>query len=179
MSNTAVTGAGKDSKVSEFKQRSNKLERAADSIRRLAISFGYSKEEAKIMKSTKIAIFGDSESYLASLERRHSIRLGLLLPIGSVMTAYDWFQQDAEERLSALWQAGLDVKEYNYMEDVLCTTTHSGRFCGFCIFGQERTDDEWVNLLVDGKRVASLEAQLANKGDDSLKAELRTLNNGG
>lgn len=163
--------------VSEFKSSKNKLQSACDSIYKLARSFGYSKDEAENLRSTKKSIFGDSKNYVNKLESRNHIELGLLLPLGIAVDAYEWFQTPLDEREMMLWEAGMDVKEHGYMEDVLCTTTYSGQFCGFCVFGNERTDDEWVEKVNEsGNKVSSLEAQLANKGDVEFSEDVRKLN---
>jgi len=166
-----------ETKVSEFKSSKNKLQSACDSIYKLARSFGYDKEEAENLRKTKKSIFGDSAKYTNKLLIRNHINLGLLLPIGLAIPVEEWFKVSLNAREDTLWEAGVNVKEFGYMEDVLCTTTYSGRYCGFCVYGQERTDDEWVNKVnAEGRKVSSLEAQLANRGDLELSEDIRRLN---
>ena len=169
----------KSSKPSEFQARRNELQAACDSIYRLAVSMGYSREDATIMRNTKYSLFnGELRIFKTKMAQRDKIKLGLLLPLGSIMTVEEWFSMPREARDEALWNAGLDVKDFNYVEDVMCTTASFGKFCGFCVYGQERIDDEWCNKVDSntGQLIASLEAQLANRDDYEFSKDIRRLN---
>jgi len=166
-----------ETKISEFKSSKNKLQAACDGIYKLARSFGYSKEDAEDLRKTKKGIFGNTKYYLERLDVRNHVELGLLLPVGLAVSVVEWFETPLAEREEILWEAGMDVKEHGYMEDVLCTTAYSGHYCGFCVYGSERTDDDWVNKVnEDGRKVSSLEAQLANRGDVEFSEDIRRLN---
>lgn len=159
--------------VSECRSKCSKLKKACDGIYKLARNFGKTKEEAKALSKLKKSLFKDTADYEDKLLARSKITVGILIPIGVRMTSEEWFEHPIEERESVLTTLGLDIVDYNYMEDVLYTSTEGARYCGFCVYGQERLDDTWINQVdEDGYRQASMEAQLKAKGDDSLRAEL-------
>ena len=175
-SNEVNEEGGEVVKISEFKRKRSVLAKACDGIYRISKSFGYSKAECKVLCKAKKSIFKGSKDYEAKLLIRENIHIGLLLPVGLSFSVEEWFANPKAEREEALWAAGVDVKGSHYMEDVLCTTLGTRQYCGFCVYGQERTDDEWVTQKDEaGKLVSSMEAQLANKDDPEYTKDIREL----
>lgn len=85
---------------------------------------------------------------------------------------------DEEELKECLWGLGVDTQSHQFTFDVGCFNTNGKVRCGLYLIGQERTDDEWCNHWENGRRVASLEAQIRNSKDPSLATELRRLQSG-
>ena len=145
----------------------------------LALECGYSEEQALELKATIEALYATDEDFEKYLAQRESIEIGRLLPIGLITTYPQWLAQTKLFQEKTLWDAGMNTVEYPYILDVLCTSIGGRRYCGLCVYGQERTDVEWINKIVEGVRVASMEAQLSYKSDPSLNEELRRLGMGG
>lgn len=104
-----------------------------------------------------------------------------LAELDSVKRYGGWQQTPNKVKLSVLWELGLDVYRWGFFS-VLCNHRRQNStktITGLQIYSQERSDDEWLHKRIDGRRVASLEAQLMAKGDDSLSHELRQMGRGG
>lgn len=92
-----------------------------------------------------------------------------------------WHSTPKTIKLSVLWELGLDVYRWGFFS-VLCNHRQQNstkEVVGLQIYSQERTDDEWLHKRVEGCRVASLEAQLYARGDESLSYELKQMGRGG
>ncbi len=59
----------------------------------------------------------------------------------------------------SLWEIGFDTRKYNYEIDTCCYYWEGKLECGEVVYGAERTDKAWTNMIVEGEYVASDEAR--------------------
>lgn len=142
-------------------------------LERLAISLGKTKNEAYEIGLKKMDLFETSEDYKQLLHNLNKITLRRMILLSSLE---GWNESSILDKKLRLWDVGIDVKAFPWFIDVLCSTWGSERVCDYFIIGQERMDKEWVKLVVNGKRVASFEAQLKYANDPSLTKALANLN---
>ena len=142
-----------------------------------ALSFNYTMAQAKGLVATYESIIGASgskqrERYLSAI---NCINLAKLISIDDLRECGISVEtSDKATLVSVLWELGIDTN-YGFTFDVGCFNTNGKVRCGMYLVGQERTDEEWVTLVVDGNSVASLEAIFRSANDPSLEMELNML----
>lgn len=149
----------------------------AEDLKKTAMDIGFSEAMAQKLKLKKITYFKDfsKEEYKFYKEYVDQITLMRIIPMELFGGITEWSKLSSRQRIQKLWGVGIDR---HFVIDVGCTTVGGKRHCDYIIKGQERTDDEWCNMIVGGKHVASWEAQLHNKKDYSLVQELNLLSRG-
>lgn len=103
-----------------------------------------------------------------------------LLQLDVVKQYKGWSNVPEAIRTQLLWSLGLNTRDHGYYE-IDCKHRRIGSnviVFGTQILSEERTDPEWINMRVSGRRVASLEAQMAAKNDNSLNQEIRKVSGG-
>jgi len=95
----------------------------------------------------------------------NALKLGKIIPLDVV--ARELYGKNKDEINSYLWNIGFDTKQYTYVIDVACYTWNNNRNCGKVIYGAERLDNQWLNTIIEGNHVASLEARY-HKDMDTL-----------
>ena len=113
-------------------------------------SFGYKEEEVEHLISKKIA------NYERISEVKARIKLQYSVPVRFIT---GWPGMNETWRRKALWDLGFNTKDYAYVEDVCCYTFAGKRECGIIVIGNERTDKEYLNLVINGRHVASDDAR--------------------
>jgi hypothetical protein len=109
-----------------------------------------------------------------SLRKIVSFRNICFLP--TVAKKGGWESLSIAEKKTILWELGLDSKDYGWKTEVGYHREAAGNLVfDKYVMSNERTDIEWINLIVEGKRVSSLEAQLEASGDKSLYIEIGRL----
>ncbi len=89
----------------------------------------------------------------------------LSYPLEVIIRSSDglWDEWTDRRKLSYLSEIGFDTRKYNYHIDNLLYLEENKIKYGPIVYGAERTDSEWVNKIVNGKRVASAEARDRHK----------------
>ena len=109
-----------------------------------------------------------------TLRKTISFRNLCLLP--TVVEKGGWDNLTIKAKRELLWEVGLDsvrlgwktgIGYHRDMEDNLVFDKY--------VMSGERGDEEWIEMVVGGKRVASFEAQLEASGDKSLIEEVGRL----
>lgn len=155
----------------------SKLREDSENLQNLAKTLGYSNKEAKLLKLQKLTLFKTEEEYELQLGLKERIKLARLIPL-NIFGGYAEFKAlSPTQRDKRLMGLGIDVN-FPVVVDLGCTTLNEKRVCEYLLTGQERTDKEWVSLMVGGKHVASWEAQLDHKADPTLRMELSKLSRG-
>lgn len=158
-------------------EQKTQLATDSEALQQLAKELGYSNKVAKELKIKKLTLFKTTEAYEEQLSLRDKIKLARQIPIDIFggIAKYNAFSK--EEKARRLWDIGIDT-DFPCITDIGCTSVGANRLCGYLVIGQERTDKEWISMRVNGKHVASWEAQMAYKNDPSLTHELSKLKRG-
>ncbi len=130
------------------------------------LSIGYTPQEAQRVSILKIKYSDYDRVGMEGLTLRKHI------PLWVVEKVAPWDEMEEVHRRSVLWNLGLDTKEYKYFLDAGCYSWAEGIECGAIVVGNERTDVEWSNLVIEGCNMASMDARLIASGDYSLQKEL-------
>jgi len=89
-----------------------------------------------------------------------------------------WDKMTIDQKKDFLWEVGLDSREYGWKTGIGYHRELGGKqVLDKYIESNERTDNQWLTKLVDGRSVASLEAKVYAARDQSLEAELRKISN--
>ena len=96
----------------------------------------------------------------------------------ATLSSGGWYYQTLKEKKAFLWSLGWDTRSFEFAEALGWYSHQDKREAGFYIVGQERTDEQWVNMWRDGVRVASLEAQMFYLKDRGLNRQLLNLRAG-
>lgn len=129
-------------------------------LRSLIIDHGYPASEADRLILIKKENLKDIESL------KESVTIAKTRPVASIP---GWNELTDIEKEDMLWQLGFNVKDYNYVIDIGCYRWNSNKVeCGEIVYCQERTDKEWLSLIINGCHIASDEA-LYHKDKDTLE----------
>lgn len=142
-----------------------------ENIYNTAIECGKTPEEARELMAMKCTVLDSLD--VPALEKKLKIRRQLAV---KDLSTIESFNKDNQRRY--LWKLGFNTEEYFYWFDVVVYKRDTKTVVEKVIVGQERTDDEWVNLRINGIRVASFEAQVANKEDPSFTHEINKMMRG-
>lgn len=156
----------------------SKLEQDAENLYGLARELGYTGKKAKELEIKKRTLFQTEEDYEEHLKTSEKINLSRIIPLDIFGTLSCWDRLSEAQQKQKLWDIGIDSADYEWVIDVGCITMNNKRICGYLIKGQERTDKAWTSLIIEGKRVASWEAQMAQRADPTLIQELGRLKRG-
>ncbi len=112
---------------------------------------GYSADEMSRLIMYKI----ENKEKIDSI--RQVVRIGRMIPISEIHGWYGMSESDKEYTLHTL---GFDVDNFQYVVDVGCFRYNTNHIvCGEYVYGSERTDKAWLNLVIEGRNVASEEAR--------------------
>lgn len=76
-----------------------------------------------------------------------------------------FFRLKDKEKKDLLWELGLNTRGFKWVLDVQCYVSGEKRMCGYVVYGQERTDKEWLTIVINGRNVASDEARFYKDRD--------------
>ena len=116
---------------------------------------GYSVKEAQALDKAHDKNLAKVGTVLAHLTLRRTV------PIEVFDAAGGWDNLNKSKREHLLWMAGVNTKDYPYCKDLGKYHLGSKFAFGWYILGQERCDKQWINMKIDGSRVASNEAYLS------------------
>lgn len=104
-----------------------------------------------------------AERYEAIMGVMSTVKIARSMPIRAIS---GWDGMTEEARLEALWTMGFDVRNFAYVLDVGCFRYGSSKVeCGEFIYGSERLDVGWLNLVIEGCNVATIEARFHADGE--------------
>ena len=140
---------------------------------------GYSKKEAQDLVIQKMEADREYRKEEDPITLRLNYPLKGVEELDRVVVEGGWGSMPEEKKRSLLWDMGLDTKVYPWRLDIGLHRGVGGDIVfGAYLYGQERVDKGWVTKVVEGRRVASEEAQLRNRNDPSFERELRKLQGG-
>jgi len=111
---------------------------------------GTTAKEAVELTEYKAENYEDIERVIST------IHLARTIPLSMLPT---WDELGEDTKKAVLWELGLNTKEYAYCIDVRCTRIGTKVVCQKVIVGCERLDEAWLDMTVNGERVASEEAR--------------------
>ena len=142
------------------------------------MAYGEAKEKAQV---ESLLLHEEVESHWGTvpfnqltLRKVISFRNLCLLP--TVVDKGGWDNLTIKGKRELLWELGLDSTRLGWKTRIGYHRDLGDNlvFDKYVMSG-ERGDEEWINMVVDGKRVASFEAQLEASGDKSLVEEVGRL----
>ena len=135
-----------------------------------ALSLGYNAKEAQAfcMKRLEHLVYCEDKSNPAD-----SVKIRKMYAKDKIA---GYTKVDKETQEGILWFLGIDTN-YPVWEDVVIVAKGCKQSIEVMVCGQERTDKEWINKRMDGRKVASEEAQVASRRDKSLIQELNKISN--
>ncbi len=121
---------------------------------------GYSADEMSRLIMYKI----ENKEKIDSI--RQVVRIGRMIPISEI---HGWYGMNENQRKETLNELGFNVKDFQYVVDVGCFRYNTNHIvCGEYVYGSERTDKAWLNLVIEGRNVASEEARY-HKDQETLQ----------
>ena len=143
---------------------------------------GYTREKAKAEAQHRSLLLHEELEEHKEAISHHKLTLRSIISfrdipsLPTVKALGGWDKMTIEEKKSLLWEVGLDSKDYGWKAGVGHHSDGSGRVVyDKFIISNERTDVEWINLRVGGKKVASMAAQLEASGDKEMYRDMARL----
>jgi hypothetical protein len=113
---------------------------------------------------------------LDSLTLRKILSFRNIPSLPTVEAKGGWDAMVMQEKEDLLWELGMNSKEWGWRERIGDHREQSGGLVfDKYIESNERTDVEWLSLIVNGRSMASMEAKLEAADDKSLYAEIGRL----
>jgi len=118
------------------------------------IEFGYEEEEAYRVAAVKL-----SNSVVNKGTR--VVKMGKLVPLRILNEAIEegWESLTSRQQNDVLWELGINTRQKCWFTDAACFNYCEKRECGVFLFGEERTDREWLTKKIGDNSVASIEAR--------------------
>lgn len=138
-------------------------------------------EKVEIVEEEQLTLSFDDlednllEEFLGEYSSEEYIKIRKVLSVSDLgklasVTKYgSWENTPKDIKTSLLFHLGMDVYKGGWWtKDGLHTNIGNKRMEGKYILSEERTDKGWINQIVEGRNVASYEAQVIGKGKDTL-----------
>ena len=147
-----------------------KWQEKVEEIYEKTLEEGVTKEEAQKRSLAYIKVYPSIQILNKKLTLRKFISCQKLKKVlGSDTKAWEGLQED--KRKDFFWEIGFDTREYDVLEDIGFFIEDDKRRYGAFLFGNERTDEEWIKRRPDGSYAASQEARLFNS-KNGVKEEM-------
>ena len=147
-----------------------KWQEKVEEIYEKTLEGGVTKEEAQKVSLAYIKVYPSIQILNKKLTLRKFISCQKLKKVlGSDSKAWEGLQENL--RKDFFWELGFDTREYEVLEDIGYFIEDEKRQYGEFLFGNERTDEEWIKRRSDGSYSASLEARLFNS-KNGVKEEM-------
>lgn len=137
------------------------------------VSEGYEEEEIALICADFVKDYEEKAEIKRHINLRKHLPLSEINKLAWVKERGGYKNMNEADRDKLLWALGIDTKKFKYTTDIGYFVFQDRKQFGEFVVGQERSDREWTEQLINELHVCSYEAILKRRGHFRLYAEIK------